>query len=121
MNDKCQLQQILAAGIYGDPELKREERLRYLGEFRERVLKALTFDQIAEPGTYPEIEEALKDKRARKLVVSQKAKLDEAREYIRLARACGLQFTMVNNPDLRGDIGLVVVSDDAVDEPCIFV
>ena len=121
MNNRSELEEIIARGIQGDPELKKDERRRYLGELRERIIKALTFEEIAEPGTYPEIRDAIKDKRAKKLVISQKAKLDEAREYIQLARKNGLQFTMVDNPEYTGNIGLLVVSDEAVDVENIMV
>jgi uncharacterized protein YueI len=121
MNDRSELEEIIARGIQGDPELKKDERRKYLGEFRERILKALTFEQIDEPGTYPEIKEAIQDPRAHKLVINQKANLNEAREYIQLARKKGLQFTMVDNPEYAGNIGLVVVSDKAVDVKDIMV
>lgn len=121
MNKRSELEEIIAKGIQGDPELKKDERRKHLGELRERILKALTFEEIAEPGTYPEIREAIKDKRAKKIVISQRANLDEAREYIQLARQNGLQFTMVDNPEYTGNIGLVVVSDQAVDVENIMV
>ncbi len=121
MNDRSELEEMIARGIQGDPELKKDERRKYLGEFRERVLKALTFEQIAEPGTYPEIREAMKDERAKKLIISQQADLNEAREYIQLARKRGLKFTVVDNPEYTGNIGLVVVSDKAVDVKDIMV
>lgn len=107
--------------LHGPPELRKGEKRRYLGNFRERVLKALTFDQILEKGTYPEVEEALKDKRARKLVISRKVDLNAARDYINLARKKGLTFVTVDSPEFIGDIGLVVVADDAVDVEDIMV
>ena len=41
------------------------ERNSFLGEYKERVLAALTFDEIEEKGTYNEIEKALEDKEAK--------------------------------------------------------
>ena len=39
----------------------------YLGEYKERVIKALTFDEVNEKGIYYEIEKAMEDKNAYKL------------------------------------------------------
>lgn len=119
--DKSALEKALLAGIHGPPELKRQEKRHLLGQFRERVLKALTFDQVAEPGTYPEINAAIEHPKARKLIVSRRADLAAAAEYIRMARARGLAFTTVHEPDFQGDIGLVVAADEAVDQQEILV
>lgn len=109
-----ELTQTIQFGIHGPPELKKGERNQYLGNFKERVLKALTFDQIEEKGTYREIEDAIRDKRASTLILSRKADLKSAREYIDLARTYGLGFKTVDSPDFVGEVGLVVVSDSAV-------
>lgn len=114
-NNKSQLEKTILRGIHGTPELKREEKNKYLGEFRERVIKALTIDQVHEQGTYPEILEAIRHPKANKLVISRKVDLDYARDYIQLARDEGLSFKTVASPSFKGDVGLVVVSDEAVD------
>lgn len=121
ISEMDELTKAVQFGIHGPPELKKGERNRYLGNFRERVLKALTFSQIEEKGIYKEIEDAIKDKRAKALIISRKVQLKAAREYIDLARAHGLDFKTVDSPDFVGEIGLVVVSDEAVDASDIFV
>jgi uncharacterized protein YueI len=112
--NKSKLEERVSAGIHGEPELKKGEKRRYLGEFRERVIKVLTFDQIAEAGVYPEILKAIKNIEAKKLIISRKANLDSAKEYIKLARENGLSFKKVGSPEFKGEIALVVVSDHAV-------
>lgn len=109
------------AAHHGPAESRPWERARFLGQLRERVLKALTFAQVEEEGVYPEILEAIRDPRARKLIISRDADLYAAREYIRLARENDLSFTTVDSPWFTGNIGLVVASDRAVDEPEIMV
>ncbi len=120
-SSKPELEQQLMAGIHGTPELKKEERDRHLGEFKERIIKALTIQQVHEEGTYPEILDAIRHPQARRLIISRQVDLDYARDYIQLARLEGLAFTTVDNPDFKGDVGLIVVSDDAVDEGDIYV
>lgn len=119
--DKTELEKALLAGIHGPPELKRREKQRLLGQFRERVLKVLTFDQVAEPGTYPEINAAIQNPAAKKLIVSSRADISSAAEYIRLARTRGLTFTTVDQPDFHGNVALVVAADQAVDQSEIFI
>jgi len=119
--DKSQLEQAILTGMHGAPILKREERQRLLGQFRERVIMALTFSQIAEPGTYPEIKRAMDHPKAKRLIISRKANLSEAADYILLARKRKLSFTTVDLPEFIGPVGLVVAADEAVDIEEIFV
>lgn len=121
MHEKSELEHIIEAGISGTPELKREEKNHYLGQFKERVIRYLTFNQVAEKGTYKEIKEAIHHPQAKKLILNQKIKISDAKEYINLARKNGLNFSIVSSPDFKGEIGLVVVSDDAVDVDVIDV
>lgn len=118
---KSKLRKALISGIHGPPRLKREEKRHFLGEFRERVIKALTLSQIHEEGTYDEILEAIRHPRAKKLKVIRDADLEYAGEYIQLAREEGLSFSTVDSPEHKGSIGLVVVSDSAVNVEDIMV
>jgi uncharacterized protein YueI len=114
-SDKSLLEQTVLSGIYGPPQLKGEERQYLLGQFRERVIKVLTFAQIAEPGTYSEIREAMAHPQAKRLIISRRARLSSANEYLRLARKHHLAFTTVDSPEFIGPVGLVVAADEAVD------
>lgn len=118
--NKSILERAVLAGIYGPPELKREERRYYLGQFRERVIKVLTFEQITEPGIYPEIQEAMAHPLAKKVLISRRAAM-AAKAYVHLARKHHLEFTTVDNPDYIGPVGLVVAAVKAVDEGAITV
>jgi len=121
MKDKSELEQIIQAGIYGEPELKREEKKRFLGVFRERVLKVLTKEQVEERGTYQEILKVIQDPRAKQLIITNKVKMSSAMEYINMARKNNVQFTMVDGDNFIGEIGLVVAGDQAVDEETIYI
>jgi len=120
-SQKSPLEKTLSAGVYGIPEIKKSEKEKYLGQFRERVIKALTLEQILEEGVYNEIVESIKDPRAEELIISKKADLSRARDYIMLARENRLNFTTVSSPDYRGKIGLVVAAGEAIDEKEVMV
>ena len=120
MSDKPDLEKYIQYGIHGTPEFKKDERARFLNNFRERVIKALTIKQVEEEGTYREILQAIKDPRACKLIISGDVRLNCAMDYVNLAREHNLQFSISHNPNYKGDIGLVVVGECAVDEENIF-
>jgi len=115
LSQKSRLEQALAIGIDTVPELKREEKMLFLGEFRERIIKKLSIKQVANPLVFPEIEEALKDKRALKLLINGDLSFTFTEKYIKLAKKVGKPFTTIHNSELKGDTGLVVISDQAID------
>lgn len=110
-----ELEQRLIYGIHGTPELKRSEKLQYLGEFRERIFKVLTKDQVDDSLPYPEIEEALKDPRSSRLLLNGDLDYDYRAKYIKIARKYNKPYTVINDPDLKGETGLAVIADHAVD------
>lgn len=112
---KSRLEEKVLEGVYGQPELKAEEKRKFLGEFEERVLRYLTVEQVTEPGIYPEIAAAIKDPGAKKLVIDRQVDLGLAHEYIEMARENNLLFKRVDSPGFKGEVGLVIVSDQAVE------
>lgn len=114
-DDSKEVEQRLIYGIHGTPELKHEEKMRYLGEFRERVLRVLTKKQVADSRIYPEIEVALRDPRSTFLLLDGDIPYSSRDKYIKLARKHQKPYSMVNDPKQIGDIGLAVVADHAID------
>ena len=113
--EKSRLEKQVEQGLYGKPELKKEEKNRFLGEFKERVIRYLKRQQVEEPGVYPQVLVAIQDSRAKKLILDRQIDETRARDYIALARENDLDFKRVSSPDFEGEVGLVVVSDQAVD------
>lgn len=120
-DESSKVEKRLTVGIHGRPELRPEEKAKFLGAFRERVMKVLTKVQVAKRNIQPEIEEALKDPRSTRLLLAGDIKYDHRAKYITLARKYNKPYTMVNNPNKKGNIGLAVVSDEAVDIEDIYV
>ncbi|NLJ80169.1 MAG: YueI family protein [Firmicutes bacterium] len=118
-NNKDDLEKALLVGIHGAPELHREEKQRFLGFFRERVIEALSFDQLDRKGLAV-MAEALADKRAVELVIHRSARR-AAMPLIVEARKKGLDFTIVSDPKFTGEAALVLVADHAVDIPRLLV
>ncbi|HHT43782.1 MAG TPA: YueI family protein [Firmicutes bacterium] len=114
LSKKSELEKTLAAGIHGTPELKPDEKRRYLGSFRERVIQAVSFSQLRTKEGIKVMAEALKDPRAVELLIHQEAR-GAAMPLIVESRRRNLDFTIVSNPDFVGDVAVALVAADAVD------
>lgn len=114
MADKTELQKIIEYGISGVPEIKAEEKRKWLGEFRERVILGLTMDQSRMEEAEGYVEDALKDHMADIVIVNQKIPMEIMSKYMRLAKDVGKEFKTVatNNEEA---MGIVVVSGQAVE------
>jgi uncharacterized protein YueI len=110
------LGQTLLAGIHGIPEIRRDEKRYYLGEFKERILRELSKNQVMEPAIYPEIFQALKDQRANRLILSGDIDRSSIEKYRVLARCVNKNCTVRIDPSFKGETGLVVASNQAVEE-----
>ena len=62
-------------GIYGPRETKPDERRKFLGTIRERIVIALTQEQVREKGIYTQVEEAIKENRESSSIFEWKYKL----------------------------------------------
>jgi uncharacterized protein YueI len=119
--NKTELERTISVGLQGPPELKLEEKMHYLGEFRERILKSLTKGQVMKSDLYKEIIEALQDKRATKMLLHGDLAYKFRGKYQSAATEIGKSYTIVHDPDLKGDLGLVIASDQAVDIEDIYI
>ena len=106
LSKKSRLEQALTMGVDRVPELKKEEKMLFLG---------LSKKQVANPLIFPEIKEALKDKRTIKMLINGDLSFKFTDKYIKLAKEVGKPFTTIHNSELKGDTGLVVISDQAID------
>lgn len=90
------------------------ERNMYLGEYKERVLAAITMLQVQEKGIYPEIVRAIESKEATKVLISRELGFDFAKKYISLAKQKKIPCKLVDSLVNTGKIGLIVAADDAI-------
>ena len=93
------------------------EKNSFLGEYKERVLAALTFDEVNEKGISNEIEKALGDKEAKKMIVSREVDFKCIKKYLDIAKSKHISCKMMDNLLNTGEVCLVVASDDALNHP----
>ncbi|MHC0038317.1 YueI family protein [Pseudoneobacillus sp. C159] len=111
----------LQQGIYGPKEIKPEERKRFLGTLRERIVVALTQAQVRGNDVDKQLEKILKENPKAHMYLNGQMEYPALSSYIKMAGKVGMTFTMVNNQDVETDIGLVVAYDYAVDKEEIFI
>ena len=62
-----------------------------------------------------EIEEAMEDKNAYKLLISHQADFVNIKKYIEIAKKKGMSYKMIDSLEYSGDIALVVAAKDAIE------
>jgi uncharacterized protein YueI len=118
---KPTVEEVLQQGIYGVKETKPEERRKYLGTLRERIIAALYKNQVRESRVYPQIEQSIKEKPMAHLFLNGSINYGELSKYVKLAKKHKIKYTIVSNKENDTDIGLVLAMDYAVDKEDIFI
>lgn len=110
------LKQTVMAGIHGHPEVKYSEKISFLGEFKERIIKKLSINQVKEKAIYPEILQSLQDVRATKMIINGSINGVFTKKYRELVMKMKKNYIIRNDPSFIGDTGILVVSDEFVDD-----
>lgn len=121
VDSRDEIKLALEYAIKGPPEFKPDEKVKYLGQLRERVILALTKDQVKEPIIYDEVRKAISDQRSSILILNGDVGVKNVLKYEDIAQAAGKSYTTIHDPDLKGNLGLVVASEDPVDIEDIYV
>lgn len=112
---------ILQQGIYGPKETKPDERRKFLGTIRERIVVALTQPQVREKGIYKQVEDSLKENRQARLYLNGHIEYSVLSKYTKVASNYDVQYTIVTNKNHNSEIGLVLAYDHAIDKEEIYV
>lgn len=115
------IDEYLQQGIHGKKEINPDERRRFLGTLRERVVIALKQPQLIEPGIYPEVETALKENIKAHLYLNGNMTYEYLSKYKKIADQYGIEYTLVTNKEYDSELGLVLAYDYAIDKDSIYV
>lgn len=91
---------------------KQLEREYYLQEFKERVIVSLNKEEVESDYVYPEVVEALHEPDAIAIKMRRDIELKYLKPYIAVAEKLGKKYILIDTSTLMGDIGLVVISKD---------
>ncbi|MRG87318.1 YueI family protein [Salinibacillus xinjiangensis] len=118
-NDK--MDEYLQEGIYGKKETNPDERRRYLGSLRERVVLALTKGQVMKKRGLQELENAIKEYPDAQLLLNGRLRSSYFNPFKKLAQKYNIHYTSVTNKNAKTDLGLLLVLDYAVELENIFI
>lgn len=118
---KKEVDEYLQQGIYGVKEIKPEERKRYLGTLRERVIAVLYQSQVAEAEVYPEIVKLIKQHPKVCLFLNGNMTDQYLTKYVELAIQHKIRYKIVFNKDYNTDLGLVLAEETAVNQENIYI
>jgi len=113
MTDKSELEKTIEYAIAGVPQIKADEKRKWLGEFRERVILGLTIEQAYKREAESYVKDAVKDNMAEIIIVNQKIPMEVMSKYMKLAKDTEKEFKTIcaNNENA---MGIVVASRQAV-------
>ncbi|WP_312476397.1 YueI family protein [Neobacillus sp.] len=118
---KPTVDEVLQQGIYGALETKPDERRKYLGTIRERIIIALKKVQVAEEEVYPQVDQNLKENPQSHLLLNGNMNYEELSKYVKLATKYKIEHTIVTNKEHDTEIGLVLAMDHAIDKAEIYI
>jgi uncharacterized protein YueI len=108
-------------GIHGVREIKPDERRKFLGTLRERVVVVLTKQQVREKGTYKEVEELMKNNIKATLFLNGTMYYSYLSDYIKLANQVGTKFLISTNKEYDSELGVVLAYDYAINKEDIYI
>ncbi|MBY7142172.1 YueI family protein [Virgibacillus sp. NKC19-3] len=111
----------LTEGMYGKRRPKEEERERFLGTLRERIVIALTIGQVMSDKALGELEEAMKRNTQAKLLINGQVAYRFLKGERELANKYNIPYTTITNKENETDIGAVLTYDYAIDKEEIFI
>jgi uncharacterized protein YueI len=118
---KPTVDEVLQQGIYGTLETKPDERRKFLGTLRERIIVALTKSQVGEMEVYPQVEQHMKEKPQAHLFLNGNMSYESLSKYVKLATKYKVEHTIVTNKEHDSEIGLVLAMEHAIDKEDIYI
>ncbi len=113
MKDKTNLEKTVEFALWGAPEIKPEEKKKWLGEFRERIIMGISLETASQAESIIHVEKALEDQQAEMLIVNNSLPSEIVTRYMQLAKKVNREYKSVDT-DHTNAMGVVVASRQAV-------
>ncbi|MEH7334079.1 YueI family protein [Neobacillus drentensis] len=118
---KQTVEEVLQQGIHGPMETKPDERRKYLGTLRERIIVALLKNQVAETKVYPQIERYMKENPRAHLFLNGSMSYENLSKYVKIATKNKIEHTIVTNKGHDTEFGLILAMNYAIDKEEILI
>ncbi|MGM0902099.1 MAG: YueI family protein [Bacillota bacterium] len=113
---KQNLDDILQQGIHGAKQTKPDERRKFLGTIRERVVVALTKAEVRKKQIEPEFKQLLETNKGAQIYLNGNMNYSFYSKYITLADGMKMPYKIVTNKEHDTEYGLVLAYDYAIDK-----
>ncbi|GAE93472.1 hypothetical protein JCM21714_2557 [Gracilibacillus boraciitolerans JCM 21714] len=111
----------LQEGIYGKREINPDEKRKFLGTYRERVILVLSKSEVRGEKGLPEIEKAILEYPQATLLMNGNMNFRFFKPFRDIANKHEVSYTSVTNREAESDYGIVLASKVAVDKEEIFL
>jgi uncharacterized protein YueI len=118
---KPNVEEVLQQGIHGALETKPDERRKFLGTLRERIIVALKRSQVTEALIYPQVEREMKKHPQANLYLNGNIEYAALSKYVKLAAKHKIEHKIVTNKEHDTEIGLLLAMDHAIDKEEIYI
>nr|WP_102029261.1 YueI family protein [Salirhabdus sp. Marseille-P4669] len=109
-------------GIYGTKQTKPEERRKYLGTIRERIVLVLTKGQVMKKRGLKEMDALMKEHNDAKLLLNGNIRVSAFSPYRKIASKNHIPYTVVANKNTKTDFAAILTYDTkAIDREDIFL
>lgn len=119
--DKKNVDDYLMQGMYGTRLPMEDERKKFLGTLRERVVLALTIGQVMTDSGIEKLEMAMKEHKDTKLLINGQVSRRFLTEEIRVANKHNIPYTIISDEESETTIGAVLTYDYAVNIEDIYL
>lgn len=113
--NKKDIEDYLQEGIYGAREIKPDEKRKYLGTYRERVILALTKSQVRGKKGLAELENSMVKFPNSRLLMNGNMSFHFFKPYRELASKNGIFYTSITNREAESDYGIILTEKTAID------
>jgi uncharacterized protein YueI len=118
---KPNVEEVLQQGMHGPLETKPDERRKFLGTIRERIILALKKSQVAEATIYPQVEKEMKKNPQVNLLLNGNMDYTVLSKYVKLAAKHKIEHKIVTNKEHDTEVGLLLAMDEAIDKKDIYI
>jgi len=106
----------LQQGIHGAKEINPDERRKFLGTLRERVVVALNKAEVRKQQIAPEFKQLLEENKGAQIFINGNMNYSYYSKYIGIAEEKGVSYKIVTNKEHDSEYGLVLAYDHAIDK-----
>ncbi|SHN31287.1 YueI family protein [Gracilibacillus kekensis] len=111
----------LQEGIYGPLELHPDQKRKYMGTYRERVILALTQGQVRGEKGLEELEQSIQSFPQSSMLMNGNMNFRFFKSYREVANKHSIDYTSVTNREAESEYGIVLAAKTAVDKEDIFL